>query len=118
MCCVSVLVQMGCCTGTCTGTVCGVARRGYRSSDKQLTVFVSLALHGRLRAAAGVEGCSLQEFVERVLRGAVEEPVSVGGGQVGSVGPDWGAVLAAGRAAKSVRVVEDVVEPDPLEGIA
>lgn len=89
----------------------GVARRGYRSQDRQLTVFVSLALHGRLRAAAAGEGRSLQEFVEGVLRGVVEEPV---------VEPVSGRerlerIVAAGR--PMVGSVP-LVESDPLEEIA
>lgn len=75
-----VLVRGCLCTGTCTGTTWGVARRGYREGDVQVTVWLTRVQRGQLRALGG----SAQETVVRLIGEAF--------GEVCGEGPVGGAV--------------------------
>lgn len=86
-----------------------MGRAGYARGRRQVQVWVSGDLHEVMKGLAVADSVSLQGWMVSAFR----EKVSRDGGV-----PDWGAVLAAGRAAKQGRVVEVVVEADPLEEIA
>ena len=114
-------------------------RNDYRSGRKVLHVVVEVELHDRVKALAAWNGCSITEFVTKVLEKGTGNDVGVGsadsvlsgakGGVVGSHcagdsggsvvggpvgrGVDWDSILVAGK--KPVVAARLV---DPIEEIA
>ena len=115
-------------------------RNDYRSGRKVLHVVVEVELHDRVKALAAAAGCSITEFVTKVLEKGTSHDVGVGssgdsfwsraaggvhgphgagdsgsasvGGPVGR-GVDWDSILVAGK--KPVVAARLV---DPIEEIA
>ena len=110
-----VLVLFLSCSTTCSTTWVygvGVAKNDYRVGRRQVSFVVDEGLWGAVKAAAVAGGVSVTAFVTGLLEDAVVVERSVGG-----VGPDWDAIMAAGREVKVVYSVDTVVV-DPLEEIA
>ena len=55
-------------------------RNDYRSNRKVLHVVVEVELHDRVRLLAGVAGCSITEFVTKVLEKGTSHDADVGSG--------------------------------------
>ena len=115
-------------------------RNDYRSGRKVLHVVVEVELHDRVKALAAAAGCSITEFVTKVLEKGTNHDAGVGssgdsfwaraaggvhgshgagdsgsasvGGPVGR-GVDWDSILVAGK--KPVVAARLV---DPIEEIA
>lgn len=92
-----------------------MAKNDYRVGRRQVSFVVDEGLWCAVKAAAVAGGVSVTGFVTGVLEDAVVVERSVE-----RVGPDWGAILAAGSRGKVVYPVDvvDVRVVDPLEEIA
>ena len=100
-------------------------RNDYRGGRKVLHVVVEVELHDRVRLLAGVAGCSITEFVTRVLEKGTGDDAGVGsgdsfwaraaGGVYGSHGAgDSGSVTVGGPVGRGVDWDRILTKPVPV----
>ena len=85
-------VQMWWCSGTDCCMFRYMPRAGYRSGEKRVDVWLSLALNGRMRGLAEVAGLSVSDWVAEAVREKVERDAAGRDreGVRGDVGADSG----------------------------
>ena len=87
--CVSCECAWGLCSGTIWGMFRNVPRNSYREGEKRVDVWVSLVLHGQVRARAALDGVSMGDWVAEAVREKVMRDGS------GAVGPGSGCAVVA-----------------------